>query len=75
VADADIHPIGELHRKGPFGSRTAVAPNFCGDQSQYGTGGRLHALVRGAHQHGMKLIIDMVATTSWNSVMMRDPAF
>ena len=43
---------------------------------QYGMPADLHALVRAAHQRGMKLIIDMVANhTSWDSVMMRDPDF
>jgi cyclomaltodextrinase len=70
-----IHPIGELHRKGPFGSPYAVR-DFAAINPQYGRAADLHALVRGAHQHGMKLIIDMVANhTSWDSVMMRDPAF
>jgi cyclomaltodextrinase / maltogenic alpha-amylase / neopullulanase len=70
-----IHPIGELHRKGPFGSPYAVR-DFAAINPEYGTAADLHALVRGAHQHGMKLIIDMVANhTSWDSVMMRDPAF
>ncbi|HXY98337.1 MAG TPA: alpha-amylase family glycosyl hydrolase [Steroidobacteraceae bacterium] len=70
-----IHPIGELHRKGPFGSPYAVR-DYAAINPQYGTADDLHALVRAAHQHGMKLIIDMVANhTSWDSVMMRDPAF
>jgi glycosidase len=70
-----IHPVGELHKKGSFGSPYAVR-DYAAINPQYGTATDLHALVRGAHQHGMKLIIDMVANhTSWDSVMMRDPAF
>ena len=70
-----IHPIGELHRKGTSGSPYAVR-DFAAINPEYGSAADLHALVRGAHHHGMKLIIDMVANhTSWDSVMMRDPAF
>src|SRR5438874_3375051 len=70
-----IHPIGELHRKGPFGSPYAVR-DYAAINPQYGMPADLHALVRAAHQRGMKLIIDMVANhTSWDSVMMRDPDF
>jgi len=70
-----IHPIGELHRKGPFGSPYAVR-DYAAINPQYGMPADLHALVRAAHQHGMKLIIDMVANhTSWDSVMMRDQDF
>lgn len=62
-----IHPIGKKNRKGPLGSYysvqdyKAVNPNF-------GTKEDFRALVKEAHDLGMKVIIDWVANhTAWDS--------
>lgn len=61
-----IHPIGEKNRKGELGSYysirdyKAVNPNF-------GTMDDFRQLVREAHEHSMKLIIDWVPNhTAWD---------
>ena len=70
-----IHPIGEKFRKGDFGSPYsirdyyAIAPN-------YGTLDDFKKLVTGAHQRGLKVIMDIVANhTAWDSVMMTNKEF
>lgn len=70
-----IHPVGQLHKKGTFGSPYAVR-DFSAINPEYGTTASLHALVDAAHARGLKIIIDMVANhTSWDSVMMSEPSF
>ncbi len=70
-----IHPVGELKKKGTVGSPYAVR-DYYGINENYGTKADLQKLISEAHKRGMKVIIDIVANhTSWDSVMMRNPAF
>jgi len=70
-----IHPVGKLKAKGTLGSPYAVR-DYYGINPEYGTAADLHRLVSEAHKRHLKLIIDIVANhTSWDSVMMKSPAF
>jgi len=70
-----IHPIGEIERKGAFGSPYSIADYYTVDPA-YGTLNDFKQLVSGAHAHGMKVIMDLVADhTAWDSVMMKHPQF
>lgn len=70
-----IHPIGEVKRKGTYGSPYAVKDFYAIDPS-LGTKEDLKELVKGAHAREMKVIIDVVANhTAWDSVMMKNPSF
>ena len=70
-----IHPIGEKCRKGDFGSPYSIRDYYAVDPN-YGTLADFKELVAGAHQRGMKVIMDLVANhTAWDSVMMAHPDF
>lgn len=70
-----VHPIGQVKKKGTFGSPYAVR-DYYGINPDYGTKEDLRRLVNEAHRRGMKVIIDIVANhTSWDSVLMRTPDF
>jgi glycosidase len=70
-----IHPIGEKFRKGEFGSPYSIKDYYAIDPN-YGTLDDFKKLVAGAHQRGMKVIMDLVANhTAWDSVMMSHPDF
>jgi cyclomaltodextrinase len=70
-----IHPIGEKFRKGEFGSPYSIKDYYAIDPN-YGTVDDFKKLVAGAHQRGMKVIMDLVANhTAWDSVMMKHPDF
>lgn len=70
-----IHPIGEVKRKGTYGSPYAVK-DYYAINPDYGTAEDFKKLVREAHQRGLKVIIDIVANhTGWDSVMMKNPEF
>ncbi|MGI8786480.1 MAG: alpha-amylase family glycosyl hydrolase [Pyrinomonadaceae bacterium] len=70
-----IHPIGKLKSKGTIGSPYAVK-DYYAINPDYGTKEDLHKLISEAHKRKMKVIIDIVANhTSWDSVMMKNPAF
>jgi glycosidase len=70
-----IHPIGEKFRKGEFGSPYSIKDYYAIDPN-YGTLDDFKKLVAGAHQRGMKVIMDLVANhTAWDSVMMAHPDF
>ena len=70
-----INPLGEIKKKGSYGSPYAVRDYYAVNPS-YGTGDDLHRLVDEAHRRSMKVIIDIVANhTSFDSVMMTHPEF
>ncbi|HZI31746.1 MAG TPA: alpha-amylase family glycosyl hydrolase, partial [Candidatus Binatia bacterium] len=70
-----VHPIGEKFRKGGYGSPYSISDYYAIDP-HYGTLADFKALVAGAHQRGMKVIMDLVANhTAWDSVMMTNKAF
>jgi cyclomaltodextrinase / maltogenic alpha-amylase / neopullulanase len=70
-----IHPNGQLNKKGTLGSPYSVR-DYYAIEPTFGTAADLHALINGAHQLGMKVIIDIVANhTAWDSVMMAHPEF
>jgi glycosidase len=70
-----IHPIGEKFRKGDFGSPYSIKDYYAVDPN-YGTLADFKKLVAGAHQRGMKVIMDLVANhTAWDSVMMTNTSF
>jgi glycosidase len=55
-----IHPIGEKNRKGSLGSYYALK-DYKAVNPEFGTLADFNALVKSAHDLGMKLIIDWVA--------------
>jgi glycosidase len=70
-----LHPIGETGRKGEFGSPYSIQ-NYYAIDPAYGTLADFKQLVAGAHQRGMKVIMDLVANhTAWDSAMMTNKAF
>lgn len=70
-----IHPIGEKFRKGGFGSPYSIKDYYAVDPN-YGTLADFKKLVAGAHQRGMKVIMDIVANhTAWDNVMMTNKGF
>lgn len=70
-----IHPVGQAKKKGSIGSAYAVQ-DYYAINSSYGTKDDLKRLVGEAHQHGLKVIIDIVANhTAWDSVLMKHPEF
>jgi cyclomaltodextrinase len=70
-----IHPIGEKFRKGEYGSPYSVR-DYYDVNPDYGTLDDFKRLVAGAHQRGLKVIMDLVANhTAWDSVMMTNKDF
>jgi cyclomaltodextrinase / maltogenic alpha-amylase / neopullulanase len=70
-----IHPIGQKNKKGSIGSPYAVR-DYYAVNPDYGTTNDLKRLIAGAHQRGMKVIVDIVAGhTAWDSVLMNHPEF
>ena len=70
-----IHPIGKLKSKGTIGSPYAVK-DYYAINPDYGTKEDFKRLITEAHKRNLKVIIDIVANhTSWDSVMMKNPAF
>lgn len=65
-----IHPIGEKMKKGTIGSPYAVR-DYYAINPDYGTGEDFKRLIGGAHQRGMKVVIDIVAGhTAWDNVLI-----
>jgi glycosidase len=61
-----IHPIGDVKRKGRFGSPYSVK-DYAAVNLEYGTKDMLKAFVEEAHLLGIKVIIDWVANhTAWD---------
>jgi glycosidase len=70
-----IHPVGQKLKKGSLGSPYSVR-DYLAVNPDYGTTNDFKRLVQGAHQRGMKVILDVVAGhTSWDSVLMAHPEF
>ncbi len=70
-----IHPVGHVKSKGTIGSPYAVK-DYYAINPDYGTKADLQRLINEAHKRQIKVIIDIVANhTSWDSVMMKNPAF
>jgi len=62
-----ITPISKVNRKGSLGSPYSVA-DYKGINPEFGTAEDFHALVKSAHDLGMKVIIDWVANHSgWDN--------
>ena len=67
-----IHEIGELKRKGTYGSPYAVK-DYYSITPDYGTLDDFKSLINKVHELGMKIIIDMVFNhTSPDSVMLKE---
>jgi cyclomaltodextrinase len=67
-----IHPIGELNRKGRLGSPYAVK-DFYDVNPEYGGLEDFKSLVRTTHQHGLRIIIDLVANqAAWDSQLLME---
>jgi glycosidase len=67
-----IHPIGELERKGSYGSPYSIA-DYRGINPDFGTADDFRELVRAVHARDMKLIIDWVPNhTAWDHHWVRD---
>ena len=70
-----IQPIGVERRLGPLGSPYSIRDYYAIDPA-LGTKADFLRLVQAAHQHHMRVILDMVADhTSRDSVMMTHPQF
>lgn len=54
-----IHPIGELHRKGPLGSYYAIK-DYLAINPEFGTEEDFRELVTAAHARGLRVILDWV---------------
>ena len=67
-----IHEIGEVRRKGTYGSPYAVK-DYYSITPDYGTLDDFKSLINKVHELGMKIIIDMVFNhTSPDSVMLKE---
>jgi cyclomaltodextrinase len=70
-----IQPIGEKFRSGELGSPYSIK-DYYGIDPACGTPDDFKRFVIGAHERGMKVIMDLVADhTAWDSVMMAHPDF
>lgn len=67
-----IHPIGRSRRKGPLGSPYSIRDHYAVNP-EFGTLGDFRSLLAATHDHGMKLIIDLVANhAAWDSRLLRE---
>jgi glycosidase len=65
-----IHPIGEVNRKGRKGSPYSIQ-DYYEVNREFGTLEDFRSLVRTVHEHGLRIIIDLVANhTAWDSKLM-----
>jgi glycosidase len=71
-----IHPIGELHRKGSLGSYYAVK-DYLAVNPEFGTEQDFRDLVAGAHQLGLRVILDWVPNhvSPDNALTRTNPGF
>jgi len=67
-----IYPIGQLHRKGSLGSPYSIR-DYRDVNPEYGSLDDFRKLVRRSHDHGLKVILDVVFNhTSHDSDLVRD---
>jgi cyclomaltodextrinase len=67
-----IHPIGEIKRKGTYGSPYSIKDYFQ-INPDYGTEDDFKSLIKTAHQNGIKVIIDLVINhTSWDNNLIKE---
>ncbi len=67
-----IHPVGTVKRKGTLGSPYAVQ-DYYAVNPEFGTLEDFRSLVRAVHEHGMNIIIDLVANhTAWDSKLIQE---
>jgi glycosidase len=67
-----IHPIGEVDRKGKLGSPYSIK-DFYKINQELGTLEDFKALINAVHDHGMKLMMDIVFNhTSYDSRLLKD---
>ncbi|KQS92423.1 alpha-amylase family glycosyl hydrolase [Chryseobacterium sp. Leaf394] len=65
-----VHPIGNINRKGSWGSYYSVK-DYYGINSEFGTEDDFISLVNAIHDHGMFVILDWVANhTSWDNQLV-----
>jgi glycosidase len=61
-----VHPIGEVERKGPYGSPYSIK-DYRGINPDFGTAEDFRELVQAVHGRGMRLILDWVPNhTAWD---------
>ncbi len=67
-----IHPVGAVHRKGSLGSPYSVQ-DYYKVNPEFGTMADFMSLVKSVHQHGLKIIIDLVANhTAWDNPLLKE---
>ena len=67
-----VNPIGEKNRKGSLGSYYSIR-DYMAVNPEFGTMDDFKALVKTAHDHGMKVIIDWVANHSaWDNPLITE---
>ena len=72
VSLTPIHSIGELNRKGKYGSPNAVK-DYYAVNPEFGTMEDLKELVRVIHQEGMKILIDLgINQAAWDSQLLME---
>ncbi len=65
-----IHPIGEVKRKGKYGSPYSIK-DYYAINPEYGTAEDFKSLVETAHKNGIKVIIDLVINhTAWDNKLI-----
>lgn len=67
-----VQPIGKLNRKGSLGSYYSIS-DYTATNPEFGSMNDFKKMVREAHQHHMRVILDWVGNhTSWDNVWMKD---
>lgn len=67
-----IHPIGEIKRKGKYGSPYSIK-DYYAINPEYGTPDDFKSLVKTAHKNDIKVIIDLVINhTSWDNNLISE---
>jgi len=67
-----IHPVGEVDRKGTLGSPYSIRDYF-DVNPEFGTMEDFESLLESAHDHGFKVILDLVANhTAWDNPLIEE---